>query len=610
MAKTRKKKAEATNGAMLQRRMIIAFAIIVLIFLGLAFRLGWIQIIKTDVYAVRAEETQIKEQIIPAQRGAILDRNMKELAISAGSYQIYVLLKPYGNEKPDPKKQQEQLTSAKELLSSVLGIKKKELAAKFDSENSRVRIAEGVNKNTMNLIREGINERGLRVIEIEEDVVREYPMGAFAANVLGAVGRDGAGLSGLELQYNDYLSGEAGRRVVSTDRNGNPLSSGETTIAMDGSNIVLTIDETIQYYVENSIEKTYKDLKAESVEAIILDPDSGDVLAMASYPDYDPNDADKPVDKKQLKKFKKLNEEKQVEMLNSLWRNPVVSDLYEPGSVFKLVTTAAGIETGTVTTESKFTCSGKYKVNDSNIQCWTYPSAHGTQSLKVAVGNSCNPAMVQMIQRMGYDEFHQYLELFGISETTGIDFPGEASPLIQDKNISGPVGLATMSFGMGLNVTPVQMASAVSAIVNGGNLMRPRLVKGLADEDGNIIEEFPTKITRKVLSEQTSDEMRDIMEFTVNDAGAQIAKIPGYRIGAKTGTSQMLIDGEYSKSKIVGSIVAVAPMEDPQFVVLVIVRNPKKGEFGSTTAGPAVKTILEEVLRYKSIKPTTDTGKN
>jgi stage V sporulation protein D (sporulation-specific penicillin-binding protein) len=587
--------------------MIIAFAVVVLAFLGLAFRLGWVQIIKTDIYAVKAEETQIKEQIIPAQRGSILDRNMKELAISAGSYEIYILLKPYGNEKPDPKKQQEQFTAATELLSSVLGVKKEEITAKLDSESSRVRIAKGVDKNTMNLIREGINKKGLRVIEIEEDVVREYPMGAFAANILGAVGRDGVGLSGLELQYNDYLSGEAGRRVVSTDRKGNPLSNGETTIATDGSNIVLTIDETIQYYVEKSIEQTYKDLKADSIEAVILDPKSGDVLAMASYPDYDPNDRNKPVDKKQMKEFKKLDAKGQNEMLNSLWRNPVVSDLYEPGSVFKLVTAAAGIDSGSVTTESQFTCNSIYKVADANIKCWIYPKSHGTQSVKLAVANSCNPAMIQIIQRMGYDKFYQYLELFGILEPTGIDFPGEASPLITKKDKAGPVELATMSFGMGLEITPIQMASAVSAIVNGGNLMQPRLVKGLADEKGNIIEEFPTKITRKVLSVQTSDEMRDIMELTVNDAGAQIVKIPGYRIGAKTGTAQLQEKRKYSDTKIVGSLVAVAPMDDPQFVVLVIVRNPKLGEHGSTTAGPAVKEILEEILRYKSIKPTEDT---
>ncbi|MDR2610779.1 MAG: penicillin-binding protein 2 [Clostridiales Family XIII bacterium] len=603
MNRAAQNKREAINGEMLQRRVIVAFAVIVIAFLGLAFRLGWIQIVKTDIYAVKAQENQIKEQIIPARRGSILDRNMKELAISAGSYEVYIRLKPYGNEKPDPLKQQEQRKSATELLSAVLGIDEADIEAKLESENSRVRIAKDVDKNKIGLIREGINDRKLSVIEVEEDAAREYPMGAFAAHVLGTVGRDGTGLGGIELQYNDFLSGKAGRRIVNTDRAGNPLEGGETEVATDGANVVLTIDETIQYYVENAIEKAYTDVKAERVEAVVLDPRNGDVLAMATYPDYDPNDPGKPVDEKQLETFKGLEAEEQSKMINSLWRNPVVSDLYEPGSVFKLITAASGIESGSVTTDSKFTCKGSYHVADRNIRCWVYPESHGTQTTKQAVGNSCNPAMIQIAQKMGSDTFYKYMQQFGVTESTGIDYPGEAKPIIQPKDTSGPVGLATMAFGMGLNVTPIEMASAISAIANGGDLFQPRLVKALADNEGNITQEFPAKMTRKVLSKQTSDEMKEIMEYTVDDAGAKAAQIPGYRIGAKTGTAQRLVDGKYGDG-IVGSIVAVAPMEDPQFVVLVVVSNPEIGEFGSTTAGPAVKEILTEILRYKSIKPS------
>jgi stage V sporulation protein D (sporulation-specific penicillin-binding protein) len=591
---------------MFQRRIILAFAVVVLAFVGLGFRLGWIQIVKTNIYAAKAEESQTKEQIIPARRGAILDRNMKELAISAGSYDVFVRLKPYGNTKPDPKKQEEQRMAAAELLSSVLGIEKDEITGKFDSDSSRVRIAKDVDKSKMSLIREDVLKQGLNVIEIEENVAREYPRGAFAAHVLGTVGRDGAGLGGIELQYNDYLSGKAGRRVVSTDRAGNPLTDGETTIATDGSSVVLTIDETIQYYVENAIEKTYKDVKADRIEALVLDPKTGDVLSMAAYPDYDPNDFGKPADEEQLKTFNTLDAEKQSEMMNQLWRNPLVSDLYEPASIFKLVTASAGIESGSVTPETTFTCKGSYHVIDRDIKCWIYPRSHGTQTVRQAVGNSCNPVMIQIIQKMGYDNFYRYLELYGITEPTGIDFPGEAKPIIQDKTKSGPVGLATMAFGMGLNVTPVQMGSAVSAMVNGGNLMQPRLVKALADSSGKITEEFEPKITRKVISQQTSDEMKDILEFAVEDAGAKVLQIPGYRVGAKTGTAQLFENGAYSKTKIVGTMAAVAPMEDPQFVVLVVATNPKVGEHGSTTVGPAVKTIMEEILRYKSVKPSED----
>jgi stage V sporulation protein D (sporulation-specific penicillin-binding protein) len=585
--------------------MIFAFAMIVLLFVALAFRIGWIQIVNTDIYAGKAMETQMKDEIIPAKRGSILDRNMKTLAVSAGSYRIFVRLKPYNNATVDPKDQEAQRSAAADILSDALGIDRDEIAEKMNIDASRISIAKEVDRDKMDLIRKGILERGVTIIEAEDASEREYPLGAFASHILGSVNRDGEGQSGIESEYDRYLSGIAGRRIMNTDRKGNPLDEKQQVNyeGEDGLNVVLTIDETIQYYAEESIKRACENTQAQKAECIVMDPKNGDVLAMASYPEFDPNDPGEPLGEEAKAEFEMLSDEEQTAYLNAIWRNPVVSDLYEPGSVFKLITVSSALETGAVTPDSHFNCAGLYQVEDREIKCWYYPQAHGDQTVTQAVGNSCNPAMMQIIRKMGYDKFHQYLELFGMTDKTGIDFPGEASPLIQDKAISGPVGLATMSFGMGLNVTAIEMANAVCAIANGGNLMRPRLVKALSDEGGDIVYEFPTKIVRQVISGQTAKEVQNIMEYVANDSGGQVGNIPGYRIGTKTGTSQKLIDGEYSATEVVGSMVSIAPIDDPKFVTLVIVDTPKVGEFGSTTAGPAVREITEEILRYMNIKP-------
>ncbi|MDR1028706.1 MAG: PASTA domain-containing protein [Clostridiales Family XIII bacterium] len=586
--------------------MIIAFAVIVLLFVGLTVRIGWIQIINTDMYANKAVETQTKDEIIPPKRGAILDRNLKTFAVSTASYRVFVRLKPYNDSDPvDPKYREEQRAAAADILSASLGIDRAEIVEKMNSDSNRVSIAKDVNKEQMESIRTGIEKKGVMIIEAEDASKRQYPLGAFAAHILGSVNRDGKGQSGIELEYDQYLTGTVGRRIMSTDIKGNPLSEGqqESHAQENGRNVVLTIDETIQYYAEESIAKAYERTQADRVECIIMDPKNGDILGMAAYPEFDPNDPGTPLGEAAQAEFAQLGDEQKTEYLNAIWRNPVVSDLYEPGSVFKLVTVSSALETGAVTPDSHVTCKGFYQVEDREIKCWNYPRSHGDQTVAEAIGNSCNPAMMQVIQKMGYDKFYQYLELFGMTDRTGVDFPGEASPLIQDKKISGPVGLATMSFGMGLNITAIEMANAVCAIGNNGNLMKPRLVKALSDEAGNIVHEFPTKILRQVISQQTADEVKNIMEYVTREAGGQVANVPGYRIGSKTGTAQKLVNGEYSTRDVVGSTIAIAPIDDPRFVVLVVVDNPRVGEYGSTTAGPAVREITEEILRYMNIKP-------
>jgi stage V sporulation protein D (sporulation-specific penicillin-binding protein) len=585
--------------------MIFAFAVIVLVFAALAFRIGWIQIVATDIYASKAAESQTKDELIPARRGDILDRNMKELAVTSSTYTLFIRLKPPKGATM-PKDYQEQLIAVTKLLSDTLDISKETIEKKTaDNEHSRVKVATNVNKDQMDLISKGLKEQKLNILELEEKSSRSYPLGTFAAHVLGTISNDGHGQGGVELEYDNYLSGISGRLIQSTDAQGNPLTGGEKASydKQDGASVVLTIDEPIQYYVEDVLKKRYKELKPKKIEAIVMDPSNGDVLAMASYPNFDPNNARTPVSAAAKKEFAKMTDEEQSEYLSDLWRNPTVSDLYEPGSVFKLITASSALESSSATLKSGYTCRGIYRVEDRDIHCHIYPGAHGYETLTEAVGNSCNPAMVQVVKKMGYDKFIQYLELYGMTQKTGIDLPGEAAPLTQDKKTAGPVGLANMSFGMGISITPIEMVSAIAAIGNDGKYMQPRVVRALADEEGNITEKFPSKVVRQVISKQTAKETQDIMTYVCEKAGGQIAKVPGYKIGAKTGTAQKLIKGQYSSSHIVGSMVAMAPMDDPKFVVLVVVDDPQGGGFGNTTAGPAVHDIVEELLRYYNIKP-------
>jgi stage V sporulation protein D (sporulation-specific penicillin-binding protein) len=291
-----------------------------------------------------------------------------------------------------------------------------------------------------------------------------------------------------------------------------------------------------------------------------------------------------------------------------MWRNPTVSNLYEPGSVFKLLTVSAALEEGAVNPNTGVYCNGAYQVDDRTMHCHIYPGAQGAESVTQAVGHSCNPGLIQIMQKMGYDKYSKYMDLFGVTQKTGIDLPAEADSLTQSKEVAGAVGLATMSFGMGLDVTPIETITAVSSIVNGGNYIKPHIVKAFADDQGNIVKEFKPEVLRQVLSKQTSEEVKDMMEFVTHEGGGYALQIPGYRVGTKTGTAQKIVGGQYSDNRVVCSMIAAAPMEDPQFTVLVVVDDPKNGGFGSTVAAPAVKEITEELIKYMNIRPTLTDG--
>lgn len=583
-----------------KRRLVFVFVFCCILCTALAFRVGWIQVVASERYAKMAVEQQTRDVPIPAKRGVILDRNGKELAISAVSNSIWA--RPgVVKDASSPEKSRENLEKTASTLAEILGMDKNQILENISKNQSLVKVAKYVDKEKADQIR----QTGLKGIEIAEDVKRYYPMGAFMSHLLGSTTDDNRGLSGIELKYDKYLSGIPGRWIKNTDRDGESLSYGLEKYfqAENGLNLVLTVDEVIQHYVEKALDTVQVNTQSDRVMAIVMDPKTGDILAMAVTPDFDPNNPRVPLAPGGAAYVDSLTDKEKLNFWNKMWRNPLVSDTYEPGSTFKLITTSIALEEGVTSLDDRFVCTGSIMVAGQRLKCWRSYRPHGAENLVQAVENSCNPVFVQLAQRVGYEKYFDYLELFGLYEKTGIDYPGEGLAIIQDEETAGPVGLATMSYGQGIAVTPIQLISAVSALGNEGKMMQPRIVKELTDENGNVVQKFDTKVVRQVVSKETADEMSLIMEAVVGEGGGGTAKIPGYRIGGKTGTANKAEGGGYSEETY-SSFIGMAPMDDPQIAILMIVDNPKGVKFGSQTAAPGVKMVLEETLRYLNVQPS------
>ncbi len=582
-----------------KKRILFVVVCVLLAMVALCLRIGYIQIIKGDEYKNMAKEQQTRDEAISAKRGAILDCNGQELAISATCYTIWARPAAFKSSS-DPDKNAAALKATEDGLSEVLGMSLEEAEALLTKDQTLVKVAKYQDKETADKLR----EKKLKGIEIAEDVKRYYPMGEFASHLLGGVTDDNVGLSGVELKYDRYLQGVAGRWIKNTDVAGNDLSYGvdEYHGAEDGLNVVLTVDSVIQHYVEKAIRKVKADTKAKRVMCIVMNPKNGDVLAMGCNPDFDPNNPRVPVDPEEAAYVETLSSEEKVNFWNQMWRNPLVCDTYEPGSTFKLITTSIALEEKVTNPKEYFTCTGSYNVFGTILHCWRSYNPHGLETLTEAVGNSCNPVFIQLAQRVGEKKYYEYLDLFGLYEKTGIDFPGEGLAILQDQKTAGPVGLATMSYGQGIALTPIQVITAISAVGNGGKLMKPRLVKALTDSEGNVVKEFGSTQVRQVISAQTAEEMGLIMEASVSEGGGGTAKVEGYRIGGKTGTANKAVAGGYSED-VCASFVGMAPMDDPQVAVLMIVDTPQGEIHGSQTAAPGAALVFSDVLRYLGIQP-------
>ncbi len=577
---------------MSKKRLVIVLILACIVFAGLIFRTGYLQIIKGDWLTEKALDQQTRDIPIEPKRGTIYDRNMKELAVSITKYTIWA--------KPVEVKDKEE--SAKHL-SDMLGEEYNDILKLLKKKNmALVRVKRWIDDD----VAEKIRDAKLPGIWVAEDNQRYYPYGNFAPYVLGHTSDDATGIAGIEMKYDKHLKGKSGRLIVSTDASGREIPHGMEKYyePVQGDGLVLTIDEVIQHYTEKAVQKAYEINNAKRVTAIAMDPNTGDILSMASKPDYDPNQSRTPIYPYYEEELEQYSDKDKIKGYFSMWRNPAVSDTYEPGSTFKLITSSAALEENLIKDNEKFTCTGSVTIGGRKIKCWRHYNPHGEQTFPQGVQNSCNPVFIELGQRLGVAKLYDYIEAFGFMDTTKVDLPGEAKGILYNEKNVGPVELATISFGQSISVTPMQLITAISAIANDGKLMEPRIVKDKVDNQGNVTETIKPKVVRQVISEETSKKMMEVAESVVSKGGGKKAYIPGYRIGGKTGTAQKVIDGKYAQGKYICSFIGIAPTDDPQIVVLAIVDEPTGvNAFGSTTAGPIIKEIMSDSLKYLGVEP-------
>lgn len=577
-----------------KKRLGVGFALIAFLFAILIFRLAYWQIVKASDLRNTAITMQQQDTEIDPVRGTIYDSSMKPLAQTVTKYEMYAytntLYKADGMTAADKAK-------VLKNLATLTGESEDTLKTKLEGKTNLVKLATGLTQSQVNKAKKLWSDS----IVVKTKVTRSYTNGDFASHLLGCVNSENSGRTGLEYQYNSILAGVKGRVVRTTDSQGNTLANGSSRFykAEDGNSIVTSIDEAIQNYVEDALDQGMKDTGAESISCIVMDPKTGDVLAMASTPSYDPNDPEEPSGTTERKKFNAMNDTAKSTYLSEMWTNPVVSGVYEPGSTFKLVTASSALDCGTTTSSSRYTCNGGINVDGTTLHCWISGS-HGVENITEAVGNSCNPALARVALDMGKENFYHYLDLYGFMNTTGIDLPGEANSIVQNKKTLTNVDLATMGYGQGIAITPIQLMCAVNAMGNNGVLMKPKIVTKIVNKNGKTVSKVADTAVRQVISKGTADKMRDIMQYYVEKGGGTSAYIPGYRIGGKTGTAYIASGGKYS-GQTVASFIAMAPMDDPQVSILVMVTKPSKSMYGAANAGPIVKSILEKTLVYKGV---------
>lgn len=585
---------EMRNKAIFLKRSVFILVVLLLAFIALLTRIGYIQFVKGDEYSTAAYKQQTKSQVISPKRGIIYDTNGKVLARSSTVYTISV--------NPGKILYKDDSAVSNELLakkfSELFELKYDEVLDDLDSDSSVVTIAKKVSNTQSEELQKWMTENEITSgINIDEDTKRTYPYNSLAAHLIGFCGSDNQGLEGLESEWDDTLRGTSGRIVATTDVNKNIISdeSEQYIPAENGSDIYLTIDVNVQTVAEKYLKQAVKENKADSGTVIIMDPTDGDILSMANYPTYNLNEPFTPNTSELKKKWDDMTNEEQAEATYAMWRNSAVSDGYEPGSTFKIVTSAIALEENLIGTDEKlFTCDRVMTVADRKIRCWA-SSAHGKLTLREALEKSCNPSFIQVGQKIGVSTFYKYIDAFGLRGNTGARVSGEASGQFHDEEDCGPVELATMSFGQRFTITPLQLITTVCGIVNDGKVMQPRIVYKTVNSDTGVTTNIDPVEVRQVISEETSATMRDLLKSVVTDGTGGYAQVTGYSIGGKSGTSE---PPENKKEEgYIASFVSVAPIDNPQVVCLVILKDPKgKSHQGGTIAAPVTSQILSEVL--------------
>ncbi|NLX60984.1 MAG: stage V sporulation protein D [Tissierellia bacterium] len=574
-----------------KKRLLFVLLVTILTLFGLTIRLGYIQIVKGEELKKGALEQWTKSIYINAKRGTIFDRNGKKLAISVSSHTVWA--SPADIKSP---------TDTAKKVAEVLNLDESEVYEKITKDVNVIKIKQWISMEEVKELR-SLNLSG---IEIVDDNKRFYPYGEFASHILGFTDIDNNGLYGIERTFDKYLSGTQGMWVKTEDARGVEMPYGGEKIydPEDGLNVVLTIDETIQHFAEKYAKKKLMETKAEHVAIIVMDPHTGDILAMANMPQYDPNSPREPLDEKTKNEWESLPQEELQKRWYDMWRNFSINDSYEPGSTFKVIVAAAALEENVVQVDSPFYCNGFVRdIPGAVLRCARWYNPHGHQTFEEGLENSCNVVFVNVGRRLGKEKLYEYIKAFGFGEKTGIELTGEQAGIIPvSTDIIKEVNLATMSYGHGIAVTPIQLITAVSAIANGGKLMTPRLVSQLVDNEGNVVKTFEPEVKRQVISESTSKTLLKLMEGVVSEGTGSNAYVPGYRVAGKTGTAQKIVDGRYAPGKYIGSFVAIAPADDPKIAVLVIVDEPEGIYYGGSVAAPIAGELIEETLSYLEVK--------
>ena len=581
------------------RARLVAAMLCIVCFAGLAARLAYLQLFAGSWYADRALGQQLRDTVVPADRGRIFSADGTLLAANSSCW----TLRASPREMPE-----EKLSLAAAGLAEILKLDEAGLLEKFsDRRSNDCLLRYRVERDTADRVRDFCEENSITGIRINQDSKRWYPQGEFLASVLGFTNVDNAGVSGLELKYNDVLTGENGVVLTAVNAWGYTLEQSYETekVPLEGSGLRLTIDANIQHYLENALNYAVKEhnVAARSV-GIVMDVNTGAVLAMSTTPAYDPNQPRVIYDSTARSAVDALSGEARAAALQlaqqTQWRNKAVSDLYEPGSVFKLITCAAALDAGAVSPRSTFYCGESISVAGTRFHCANH-KRHGSQTVTQALENSCNQSFIQIGARLGKEAFCSYFAAFGLREPTGIDLPAEPKKsLYYTADRMGPVELASCAFGQSSKVSYLEMAAAVCAVVNGGRLMQPYLVSDILNPDGSILQHIDPKCRRRVIQPETSAVMREMMESVVLYGGGRNARITGYRVGGKSGTSQKL-DSADEKARI-ASFVAVAPIDDPQFLCLVCLDEPHSWTTaGGSLSAPVCAEVLEQTLTYKGI---------
>ena len=572
------------NKTYIRRKELIVFVCAGLMLIGLVGRLAYLMIFEAEYYQEKAESLHERERQIKAARGEIIDANGVVLATNKTVCTISVI--------------HSQLTNAEEvirILTQELEMDEAIVRKKVEKVSSRELIKSNVEKE----IGDRIREYELDGVKVDEDFKRYYPYNELASKVLGFTGSDNQGIIGLEVKYEEYLKGQNGTILTTTDARGIELEgiAEERMEPIAGKTLQLSLDYNIQKYAQQAAEKAMEEKKADQVAILIMNPQNGEIYAMVNVPEFQLNEPFS-LETLQLETAPKDEEEKQ-DLLNQMWRNTCINDTYEPGSIFKVFTTAAALEAGALSVNENFYCPGYRIVEDRRIRCHK-TTGHGSETFPQGIQNSCNPVFIDIGLRLGSEGFYKYFKQLGLTKKTGVDLPGEAGTITHKIENVGLVELATMSFGQSFQITPIQVATMVSSTINGGVRVIPHLGVRVLNEDGDVVKEFSYE-TERVLSKETSQTMKKLLESVVSEGGGKNAIIEGYEIGGKTATSQTL---PRSAHKYISSFVGFAPADNPQVLALCIIYNPQGVYYGGTIAAPVVRTIFENILPYLGIEKT------